>query len=216
MAVLIWSLVLSGTAQPGTVGTGLALVAPFVAVAVLLMPGHRQLLMALCAAVMAQSVPASLELAPGAAALVFLALVDSTVRVAWFTGVAALTGSVLGVGWYSSQETPAAFVATVFGGVCGSLVRSTGRAGRLQQEAQRLRTRSRATEQQARWLEQRTGLARELHDVVGHHVTAMVVQAEAGQVGDPRSPCARSAPSAVRRSASWTPSWSHCVTPTPS
>ena len=36
----------------------------------------------------------------------------------------------------------------------------------------------------AAWLEQRTSLARELHDVVGHHVTAMVVQAEAGQMGD--------------------------------
>lgn len=38
---------------------------------------------------------------------------------------------------------------------------------------------------EAAWLRQRTALARELHDVVGHHVTAMVVQAEAGQVGDP-------------------------------
>ena len=37
----------------------------------------------------------------------------------------------------------------------------------------------------AAWLEQRTSLARELHDVVGHHVTAMVVQAEAGQMADP-------------------------------
>ena len=40
---------------------------------------------------------------------------------------------------------------------------------------------------QAAWLEQRTSLARELHDVVGHHVTAMVVQAEAGQMGDPQA-----------------------------
>jgi signal transduction histidine kinase len=39
---------------------------------------------------------------------------------------------------------------------------------------------------QAAWLEQRTSVARELHDVVGHHVTAMVVQAEAGQVADPQ------------------------------
>jgi signal transduction histidine kinase len=35
------------------------------------------------------------------------------------------------------------------------------------------------------WLEQRTNVARELHDVVGHLVTAIVVQAEAGQVSDP-------------------------------
>jgi signal transduction histidine kinase len=38
---------------------------------------------------------------------------------------------------------------------------------------------------QAAWLEQRTNVARELHDVVGHLVTAIVVQAEAGQVSDP-------------------------------
>lgn len=34
-------------------------------------------------------------------------------------------------------------------------------------------------------LERRTALARELHDSLGHHVTAMVVSAEAGRVGDP-------------------------------
>lgn len=36
-------------------------------------------------------------------------------------------------------------------------------------------------------LQERTILARDLHDVVGHHVTAMVLQAEAGLSSDPNS-----------------------------
>ena len=67
---------------------------------------------------------------------------------------------------------------------------------------------------QAAWLEQRTALARELHDVVGHHVTAMVVQAEAGLVGDPERRCARSAAWVAPRSASSTPWSCTCATRT--
>jgi signal transduction histidine kinase len=58
-------------------------------------------------------------------------------------------------------------------------VRTRTRNEQLEGEAERLRG-------QATWLEQRTHVARELHDVVGHHVTAMVVQAEAGRLGDPQ------------------------------
>jgi signal transduction histidine kinase len=54
------------------------------------------------------------------------------------------------------------------------------------QQAQ-LRNRTERSESHALWLEQRTALARELHDVVGHHVTAMVIKAEAGQVAGPQT-----------------------------
>ncbi|WP_207792644.1 sensor histidine kinase [Nocardioides acrostichi] len=59
------------------------------------------------------------------------------------------------------------------------------RAMALEVEADNLRERARDSDEQARDLERRTALARELHDAIGHHVTAMVVQAEAGQVGSP-------------------------------
>lgn len=57
----------------------------------------------------------------------------------------------------------------------------------LQRETSVLRGRTEASERHTQWLAERTALARELHDVVGHHVTAMVVQSEAGQVGDPQA-----------------------------
>jgi len=68
------------------------------------------------------------------------------------------------------------FVFVTAGYLLAALLRSWSRGSALTREATRLRD-------QAAWLEQRTSLARELHDVVGHHVTAMVVQAEAGQLG---------------------------------
>ncbi|GAB3959649.1 hypothetical protein GCM10027614_79590 [Micromonospora vulcania] len=66
------------------------------------------------------------------------------------------------------------FVFVAAGYFLATLLRTWSRARALSRETTELRD-------QAAWLEQRTNLARELHDVVGHHVTAMVVQAEAGQ-----------------------------------
>ena len=69
---------------------------------------------------------------------------------------------------------------------------------------------------QTAWLEQRTNVARELHDVVGHLVTAIVVQAEAGQVSDPGpgAPLDRRA-RAQGRWASWMHSSCTSATPAP-
>jgi signal transduction histidine kinase len=69
------------------------------------------------------------------------------------------------------------FFGVAFGGSLALLLRARLRTLQLSGEAVALRGR-------AAWLEQRTSLARELHDVVGHHVTAMVVQAEAGQMAN--------------------------------
>ncbi|HSX67595.1 sensor histidine kinase, partial [Nocardioides sp.] len=74
------------------------------------------------------------------------------------------------------------FIAAVIAFLAASLLRWHERNARLTAD---LRVETDELRTQATWLEQRTALARELHDVVGHHVTAMVVQAEAGQVSDP-------------------------------
>ena len=184
LVLLAWSLVFSAVNDPDGAGPGLALAAPFVAVVALLVPQRRHIVLGVAAAVLAMSVPDANYLAVGVGALVFLAVLDSTPRVAWVSGAATLAAAFFGFVAYPEQATPAALVAIALGAAVGLLLRSTGRSERLEQETQLLRTRTRQTEEQARWLEQRTSLARELHDVVGHHVTAMVVQAEAGQVGD--------------------------------
>ncbi len=78
----------------------------------------------------------------------------------------------------SAEPNLAPFVGTLVGGGAALLLRSRLRTIELAQETEELRG-------QAAWFEQRTHVARELHDVVGHLVTAIVVQAEAGQVSDP-------------------------------
>jgi signal transduction histidine kinase len=96
----------------------------------------------------------------------------------WMGWAGGLGGASFSIFLYDSGNF-APFLATALGGAAGLLLRSRARTTELVGEAEELRG-------QAAWLEQRTSVARELHDVVGHHVTAMVVQAEAGQLGDPR------------------------------
>lgn len=95
----------------------------------------------------------------------------------WALGLAGAIGALIVAlldkrGLYGQ---PILFVAA--GYFAFVLFRSWSQRRTLRREASELRG-------QAAWLEQRTNLARELHDVVGHHVTAMVVQAEAGQLSD--------------------------------
>ena len=132
-------------------------------------------------------VPDANNVAAAIVALVFMALVDSTAMVALLAarrGLRRARSSACSPTRSRPRRPPS---SASLGGILGQLLRSAGRNEQLEQETQVLRVRTRETEEQARWLEQRTSLARELHDVVGHHVTAMVVQAEAGQVGDPQS-----------------------------
>jgi signal transduction histidine kinase len=112
---------------------------------------------------------------PAVGALVFLSIAEDPRPQPWLGWVGGLAGSTLSL-WFHGDGTAAPFLATFIGGGAGLLLRSRTM---LVGEAVELRG-------QAAWLEQRTSVARELHDVVGHHVTAMVVQAEAGQVADPQ------------------------------
>jgi signal transduction histidine kinase len=115
---------------------------------------------------------------PVALAFVFYSVVLDSRHVPYAGWLGGLAGAALTRVSYGDPSV-VSFLATAIGGGAALLVRSRTRTEELEGEAERLRG-------QATWLEQRTSVARELHDVVGHHVTAMVVQAEAGQLGDPQ------------------------------
>ena len=156
-------------------------VLPVGLLAIALRPRYRAVVYAICAGFVAiVSTGESVQLGLAAAALVFLSICEDPSEHPWLGWVLGLIGAVgalvfalvTGRGLY---EQPIIFVAA--GYLAAALLRSRSRRRTLAREASELRG-------QAAWLEQRTNLARELHDVVGHHVTAMVVQAEAGQFSE--------------------------------
>src|SRR5215218_9539593 len=89
-----------------------------------------------------------------------------------------------------SDVVDAAFVSLALAGawVLGDRARvQRALAAELAERAARLE-RERAAEARRAVAEERTRIARELHDVVAHHVSMMVVQAEAGPVAVERDP----------------------------
>jgi signal transduction histidine kinase len=144
---------------------------------------RRSAVLAVGAAIVASAASDIPELWPTVASLVFVSISEdqrASPWLGWTGGVVGSTASLV-LSYFHGTDTAnvAPFLATGVGGAAGLLLRSWVRGRELVGEAEELRG-------QAAWLEQRTSVARELHDVVGHHVTAMVVQAEAGQLGDPR------------------------------
>jgi signal transduction histidine kinase len=111
------------------------------------------------------------------AALVFGSVAEDEHEIPWVGWAGGLLGATLSL-VLLDEPSVAPFVGTLVGGGAGMLLRSRLGTIELAREADKLRG-------QTVWLEQRTNVARELHDVVGHLVTAIVVQAEAGQVSDP-------------------------------
>lgn len=161
----------------GTDGVWVAVWSPLLVLVGWWLPRHRAVLLAVAAGLVAAWTSEVVYLWPLVSAYVLLSLIEDHRPVpvaAWIGGV---VGSVLGM-VLQAEPTVAPFFAVALGGVLGLLLRSRLEVLELVDQAQQLET-------QTVWLEQRTALARELHDVVGHHVTAMVVQAEAGLVGEP-------------------------------
>jgi signal transduction histidine kinase len=157
------------------------LVLPVGIAAMALRPGYRALVLAVCAGFVAiVSTGESVHLGLAVAGLVFLSTCADPSRRPWLGWVGGLIGAAgaLVIALRDGQgvyEQPFVFVTA--GYLLAILLRSWSRGHALTRETGELRG-------HAAWLEQRTNLARELHDVVGHHVTAMVVQAEAGQLSD--------------------------------
>ncbi len=116
----------------------------------------------------------------GVATLVFGSVTEDLRARPWIGWAGGFAGATLGLFVQSGDQNIGAFVGVIGGGSLGLLLRTRLHTLELAGEAEELRGK-------AAWLEQRTSLARELHDVVGHHVTAMVVQAEAGQLGNPQA-----------------------------
>jgi signal transduction histidine kinase len=147
------------------------------------MPRFRRALLLLVVLVTVCCVGGAILSWPAVAALVYLAVAEDPRRVPWpgFTaGAAGVMASLVVVPEFGPV---AAVLAVLVGGVLGLLVRALDRSAALSREAASLRVEAAASAAHVQWLEQRSALARELHDVVGHHVTALVVTAEAGQVG---------------------------------
>ena len=140
----------------------------------------RSTILAVGAGFLALWTPDAVFLWPAVSALVLVSVAEDLHEVPLVGWAVGFAGAVGGLILYADQATVAGFLAVALGGGLGLVVRSRFTAAELAEEAHTLRG-------QAAWLEQRTSLARELHDVVGHHVTAMVVQAEAGQMGDPQA-----------------------------
>jgi signal transduction histidine kinase len=113
-------------------------------------------------------------------AAVLVAVAEDLHEVAWRGWAFGLVGCVLALVISPDGELLSPFIGVLVGGLGGVVLRSRVRGRALEDEAGRLRGHT-------EWLEQRTAIARELHDIVGHHVTAMVVQAEAGLVKDPHA-----------------------------
>ncbi len=177
-AVTVLSMLTSAAAESETDSWFAAL---FIPVAVLLSLPRREWrapALAAGAAVVAAFTPDAVFLWPAVAALVFVAVAEDLRDPAWIGWIGGFAGSLVSLQLFQFESNAAPFLATCVGGGLGLLLRTWMRAQELTGEAEELRD-------HAAWLEQRTAVARELHDVVGHHVTAMVVQAEAGKVGDP-------------------------------
>jgi signal transduction histidine kinase len=139
---------------------------------------HGALILAVGAGFTAAWSPSAPSVWPTVAALTLLSVMEDRRESPVAGWVGGIAGCVVALVLDSHAEGIVPFLSVALGGGAGLLVRSRLRVVELVEHTDVL-------EQHARWLEQRSNVARELHDVVGHHVTAMVVQAEAGLVGDP-------------------------------
>ncbi|MEV4513256.1 histidine kinase [Dactylosporangium sp. NPDC049525] len=135
--------------------------------------------LAVAAAAVVAAHVAGLPAEPGpATALALAVLVGSVTRVAPVRTVAAVAAAglaVVAVGAFTHPGWSGAFAVTVFGALAWAGGVLTGGALRLL-DARRLAAVAAVRR------DERLTIARELHDVVAHHVTGIVVQAQAAQL----------------------------------
>jgi signal transduction histidine kinase len=184
IAVAAWSCFVSVAFDGNATTVGVVIALCVLNVAAGQLPQLREHLIAAAASVALLFV-AEAPFEGAGSALLYLAIAHDRRDFPWSALVAGVVGALGSQFLYPHGPSVAPLVSALIGISLGLLMRSLIRSNALTREARVLRHRTSVSEEQAKWLEQRTALARELHDVVGHHVTAMVVQAEAGQVDEP-------------------------------
>ena len=107
---------------------------------------------------------------------------------AGITAAALLFALLFAAGDTNAQDYLVNYLVFAIAWLLGDSVRS--RRGRLAEAEARVANLERTREAEAARavVEERNRIAREMHDVVAHHVSMMVVQAEAGPVGIERDP----------------------------
>ncbi|GEM_PF-1443535 len=145
------------------------------------LPERRPLILAGAIAIIGAGVADDGAVGVSVAGLAFLGVAEDRRARPWRVALGGgLAGGILAAGLRGDPAGLFGVLGSVaVGGGAALLLRYWERTSELTSETRELRSK-------AAWLEQRTALARELHDVVGHQVTAIVVQAEAGQVADPQ------------------------------
>ncbi len=154
---------------------------------------------ALLAAEAANNVPALLAVLIGAYSVA--AYRPTVVSMTTLLGTAAITASVESETWPRVPGAAGVFVILVPIGLTGIAIRAArGRAEASHQRAEALEREQRASTRLA-LVQERARIARELHDVVTHHVSVMTIQAgAAGKVLDSRPDLARGALAAIEAS----------------
>jgi signal transduction histidine kinase len=99
----------------------------------------------------------------------------------WSSVVPGAAGVLAGLLTGSLDVMAAAALAALVGGGAAALQGLVSRTEATETLVARLRARTQEQERRQAWLSERAELARELHDIVGHHVTAIVVSAEAAK-----------------------------------
>ncbi|MFJ6383024.1 sensor histidine kinase [Kitasatospora sp. NPDC092039] len=110
----------------------------------------------------------------------------SSDRVRWSVLGAVVVGNVLGT--HSPNGALFSLVTSVGTFVFGSLVRAQRQLARVQAERAREAGERAASDAARAVAEERARIAREMHDIVAHAVSLMVIQAEAGPVVVHRDP----------------------------
>jgi signal transduction histidine kinase len=100
----------------------------------------------------------------------------------WAAVIPGVVGVAAGLVTGSLEVMAAAALAALVGGGAAALQGLVSRTEASETLVARLRARTQEQERRHAWLSERAELARELHDIVGHHVTAIVVSAEAAKV----------------------------------